>query len=85
MEGRESRKICQKKKQLGDREGEKNQFWTISNKLVTTEPGDSSCLSPHVDTHEHTHAHVCTHIHAHSHKHTSLPHQQWTFGLSDQM
>lgn len=56
-------KICSKKKQLGDRGQRKrnNLFWTISNKLVTTVPGDTSCLSPPrwhawASTHTHTHA-----------------------------
>ena len=55
MERRRLENILEKK-QLGDREAKekKNLFWTVSNKLVTTVPGDSSCLSPHIDTREYT-------------------------------
>lgn len=66
VEGRRSRFFFVLKKQLGDREAKwkkntRNLFWTISNKLVTTVPGDSSCLSLHIDMPEHTHANTHKH------------------------
>lgn len=57
------------KKQLRDRGQRKrnNLFWTISNKLVTTVPGDRSCLSP-----PRWHAWANKDIHAHTGTHTSV-------------